>query len=1611
MRTYAGESEVLITPVQPVAPVTVVLLLDQLNPAQFPAIEKDLLALYSSLRRHPLSVVLIRGGAVGVAGPFASRLHLKAALDDAAHSLPATSAPAASSAPSSLDALCLAVPQLGGKWSNALVVGEFPTLDPLSVEFASAMLLRAFTTQQVQLSWLAPSGGGDAWLPALRATGGNLVGAQLTNFAASLDQAPQFFFQVDWSPTAPASGFVVSRATLSDQQGRVVLETWDIASSRDGVLPSVEQYSAVQSKVAEAVRLLNEPSAPPESDTKIREILQEALQTNPRDPSALEIAGILYEKLHDYHAAAGFRSSLTEVRPQDPEAYAALGRALLLNGDLDKSEEALKRASTLGAPSPKVTEDLARVYLGKKNDNAALSLLDEALRRDPRRQDLWFLQAQTAERLGNQPLAMRSFQEGLALGGMHIPETAALIRLLVAAKRNPEAQDLAHRTVSALPPDGELRAQFASALDDLKQSPEALAAWKRVLEVRPDSDEAHDRIARLLLDSGDARSAEEAVTAGVKAAPKSAWLYVSKAEALRTENQFYEARRVLQQGAEHASDSVLLSRLAEAEDLSGGGAATYARLAESLAGSPAERQRSLERGFTVSVRDGDLQHAESFATLLSAAGHPEFTSLLGAEQHDEGGEVVPGGLDALAFVAHAGQPVSHERFFAGYCRAVLMQILRVSPNTKVYVQQIEAHFQRVAALEALGKRDGDRVVVSMTLNGKEERRRSEKILDLLGMTLHSSKGEIALTRGEKKGQAQKQETISALAIDEVAMQEAFQSGKPFSFEIIDERAPLYPNEKMWRETFYPTATGSGGFATAVLRSPKLGQLYLALSSLDRRSAAALISAVPLQRLDQRRAALLEDFGTAFAVEGSHAVVPGGRAAEPIWTSLVGVRPDQAGAFFRALLEHENGKLLAFFFTFSQLDRAHQAFFTANAERVSRFYKLFAQSQAVQRGNPRGNTTFGEVLRSVPLDRENHLKFPGSAEVWTAQNHSSERAKLLKKVSQAAAPEVEDEMLLRLAETRYQERGERHTELDNFLAVSHIDAHRREPLDQETALLLVQHFADFSEAYPYFTDLVDLQAGDFRAFFSAVEHIGLSPPIDANLRLGQLHSLVEWVCLLSRHHVVNDAEATKLFRLICRYFTAAENGEGYVTASLASARAILAHCANSQSGASADEQIRSGFIAGSIPANPQRGAEFQRILDLQGTPKLDTLFSIQQAAINLLDKGSGDATVIQKNVASLPSVELPKTEALTSKERESLIRYNPAKARKLAEDLRVKASKGNVNPKDIQKVTRELMTSLEPQVTAALAGPVYAYFLRPNDLIVREDPLLLRKHRYFDFEQGGRHELILDSNFNKESSGVGSYFSGGFAQFALAAGRAASIDWETPSPNSEFMIAAEIAAIRSAQWDQLQESDLRLVRLRTGIAREWIFQSATHNEEFRSLSEETMGLLSLARRAELLEAIEARNWKGVWNAITVPDLFALGGRFIERHKEDVSWPSPVAATLRALAASNNGSRLNALGAITRSDGCAHPHLQPNAPYEEYEHHLMLDDVAQRSAEFKIFLALQADKLGVQPSTLARVAESLAAVAFREVQMSDYHDWRSLLAGYSSVSTYDLARALE
>jgi len=1650
VQTYAGKVDPVILAVKPAAPVTVVLLTDSLSPAELDSVKKDLLTLYASLHGHPLRLAVLRNGAFGVAGPFGSRTQLKNALSEvtsgvdssttaalaaATTAVPASASPAdgtlASAAskaqaatavsPALLDNLYASAGQFGADWSRVLLIGELPPLEATAKEYAAGLLAQAFGAAHLQISWYAFSGGDDGWLPLFQSTGGSIIRGALTDFSQAANDASQSYYQVNWTPPVPSAGFVIFKSVLSDLMAQTVLETRDIAASATSLpLPSVQQYVTMRAKSAEAAQLLAQDSLPDASSQTIRDDLLDALGTNPRDPYTLIVAADFFERTKDYAAAARQRTALTEVQPTDPAAFASLGHTLVLASEFDAAETPLQRALALNLRTPQMSEDFARIRLAHKDDNAALPFLAEVLAADPKRQDLWFTQAQTADRVSDSSLAIQSYEQGLALGGTHITEAASLTRLYLATNQKGKASQLAQQTISSLPSEPDVRAQFASSLDDLHMSTEALAAWRRVLEVQANSGTAHLRVTQLLLGSGDAAASEQAANLGLAVVPKFAPLYVAKADALEKMGRLYQARKTLEVGAASVRDTALLARLAATEDTYGGLAAgAYAELAETLGESSPERARAIERGLAVSVRDADLKHVQSFTTMLETPGHTRAGSSTAQAQTDHG-SLIPGGLSALAFSAHGKENVPPEKFLVEYCRTLVERVPeQPTASSKQYVEAVLEHFQRIEALEALGKRQGDGTVITLSLNGKDARRRTEKALGLLGMKLRTTKGELELDRGEKKDQAKKQETTSALAIDEVGLQDALKAGKPYVLEINDEWAPVYPGERVWREAFYVHENEPGGIATALLRNPKMARLYIGFSYLDRSAANALLSAVNMTVLEQRYANLIFVYAPALAIQGGHVVVPGGAKAEAVWTSLVGASPAQPANFFRALLEQNNGRLLAFFFTLSQLDRQHQEFFTANAARTSQFYTFFAESEEMRRGAAglTYDSAFAQFLRSVPLDSQDHVDFPGSPEVWAvAKGHSTREnqvMKMMNKVSHTAAPEVEDELLLHMAETRYKDKVISHSELENFLAVARIDLHRTKPLDEPSALLLAQNYSEFSPTYPYLTEITALDHSDYVQFFQALERLKAHSVLDSNLELGQFHSLIEWICLLRSRHAVNDSDAEKLFKYVCDRFYAAESASDYTSASLESARAILAYCKPADKTATADQKIQMCLLgAGTKPEN-RRASDFQRILDTQKVPRLESLFAVYDGLKGLKSQGGAKyLDVIKKSSDELPMVELPKGTKADAKEKEAIVRYEPAPVQKTVAELAMKFSKKKVNSSDVEKLSQSVLKELQPQMTLALAGIVYGYFLRSSDLVVSEDALLLRKHHYFSFETDvGRKQLLVESGFNQSSQGIGSYFIGGFAQFSLAAGRAAGVGWKTGGPGGSESIAAQVAAIRSTAWDRLDESDQRLVSLRITVAREWIYMSASLPEAFRALSENSMGVLSLSRRADLLNGIETRNWSKVWESVTLPDLFLLGGKYLESFKSDL-WTSPVTTSLRSIAASNDGSRLNILGAIPyHAFGCSHPHLVADAPYEEYERQMFPQELAERSAEFKLFLAFQADNLGVDPAALSDVAETLASRAFRGAQMMDAKDWRSLLAGFGSIMPKDIKQALE
>ena len=471
-------------------------------------------------------------------------------------------------------------------------------------------------------------------------------------------------------------------------------------------------------------------------------------------------------------------------------------------------------------------------------------------------------------------------------------------------------------------------------------------------------------------------------------------------------------------------------------------------------------------------------------------------------------------------------------------------------------------------------------------------------------------------------------------------QEALQAGKPFVFEMKDELAEVYPSAKMWRESF--PRLEQKQFALALLREPLVARLYLGVSMLDRRTVEALIANSSLYYFTGRTADLLAIYGTAFAVEGTRASVPGGVAAGPVWKEMVGVGPERAGAFYQALLDQKTTTLAAYFFALSQLDAGHQAFFTANVARMKRFYGVYAtlpEAQGSAPANVAKDSPFRALLRSVPIDGKGHVTFPGSVAVW----------------ARGGGGGGEDEILLRMVETRVRSRDGGLTALDGFLAVAHIDAHRKARLDEASARLLADRYAECGGAYAYFAELTGVDAAGFRSFFAMVDGAARLPVLQANLTMGQMHSLVEWVVLMRRRQVVDDAEAALLFGAICERLTGAKDEGGRTVAAIDLAEAVLAKCPGAGGW---DDRLRGCLLGGSAERPDRRGRDFQIVLDEQKAPSLDAVRGIVAGA-----RGSG--TGLGALAGGLPSVLPGKDTVMSAREKDALALFDPARVQRVA----------------------------------------------------------------------------------------------------------------------------------------------------------------------------------------------------------------------------------------------------------------------------------------------------------------------------------------------------------
>lgn len=1568
-----GSSPVSLTPLPKSSDVSVVVLQATINADDLAKLQHALAGSFSPsyLKTHTVRLLAVAPDGIRASEPIGTVAQLRSAAAE----LGVSASGANVDLLGEFDTVSKALPH---SWGHVVVVGRLAGMasnDPIAGPWIAASFLRA----QCRVTfWNLDGGTAPGWAQAVAAsTLEPLPSGEFPALLASLDEVSGPVYAATWDSKL-AAGAWLFEVDLQDGSGHRVapVRAWMSATRYE----PAAGYLAARGK--------GDP--------------EKVLTLNPADLDALRA-------LQRWSAVVG-------IAPRDGAAWAALAKQQLDAGKIEDAEGSLEHVSELAADTADTLGMAAELRLRKGNAVDALRLLDRALQLDAKRRDLWLRRADCAMELKRPALEGDSLEHARALGELPVNVESRLIRQELAANRVDVARAHLQEDLPRLPKDAKVLSQYAALLVQVKQVDDASRLYQQALETDERSESAYAGLASLYLSSNHAAEALKVADSGLAQKPGSSELLLTKEAALEMLGDRYAARRLLRSAAAAAGDTELLTRWARLEDERGAhGAEAYRALAVALRKENAPEAavvQASERGLIDALRDGRMEEAAAFGKDLAAAHNALGTVLLQQKAPEAGSTVeIPGGVDALTFIVLGMAKGNANRFFVDYAKALNAMAPNASPASKQGWQElggkIREYFERVQALAALGRRKGSVIEIPLSMETKHDRQRTEKIFDLLGLKLKRRENAMSVSNAEGKSQIRKQTTLAALAVDDGAIEEAFSKHQTYVIELAMDRVPIYPSEDLWKKAFLGKATYPGGLAQAFATDVRMPRIYLALNAMDRPVAESLLRRFTIYDLADRYSGLLAAYAGAFAMNGAHAEVPGGVTAEVAWGDLAGVAPSDPASFFQSLLKGDEGTLAGFFYTLMQLDGAHQRFFTRSPARLQRFYELFRDSSEVRTTTADHRayvTSFSEFLRAVPLDESGRVEFPGSPEVWMVakgRNVSQAKvAKMGKRVRTKAAPDDEDAILIRLAQTSYKAQSRQESELANFIAVSRIDSMRNEPLDEESALLLAQAYPTHRAVYPLLSELGDLSAADYALVFSLAAKSDSMNALQANTYMGELNSILELCALSGESGLAEPERVVAIERKALGRLDASKDAASRMSAVL-DAAVEIAGLADPKS-----QSVDAAFNALLNGSDVKRTAEYRKVFELQKSPSLDALLRIRKALRALPGDASGLAGA-EHDLQAIPVV-LPAKDQTTegAAQKHNLERYQTAEAVKAMAKLRQAAQKKKANPKHLEGMAEEIAALLEPWAQLAVTAPIYARFLHPSDALVADDPLLMRKHEFVRVgPKSVKEPPFRTTEFQVASHGEGSRFVGGLAEFRAAAGIARASGNHLGGVNGTWVAASLLASVQATDWRALRAADMESFGASVRLAREWIVESALSADLSRALEVATQGLLSVTRRRLLLDAIARRDWTAAWEAVSISDLHFLGDELASAGSAKIWEAFPVLSSLRN--AAQHATEFDALGPVAPYlNGCARPRLARYEPYEEFERNAYPQPLAERLAELKQYVAWIADgsawPVEQLPEMTAAAAESVAS----KIQMRDMYDWSSALETYRSLRAEDL-----
>ena len=350
----------------------------------------------------------------------------------------------------------------------------------------------------------------------------------------------------------------------------------------------------------------------------------------------------------------------------------------------------------------------------------------------------------------------------------------------------------------------------------------------------------------------------------------------------------------------------------------------------------------------------------------------------------------------------------------------------------------------------------------------------------------------------------------------------------------------------------------------------------------------------------------------FEVHNGAAVVPGSPKA---WASLVGVSPNNGGAFFERMMATDDGWLASYFDALSRLDGPTAAYLT-QPDRMKRFYEALRgkiTTPGPARPVFRSSTDLLLLTTSLRLDANGRPHIPGDIEVWRTLFVKHPHGKYDGKLTRSAASWRDNDDVFEALFALCRKSVENEP-LKMFLALNDVDRARVKPVSAQLAGRLIAMYRAYGSQYALFADSPELSEASINHYLDLF--VSTSTTRDTLLRadtVGTLQALTGlWQIFCRQNSIPSSAEDLSFSKLIEPFAKVKTEGELF-DASRSGVDTLLAAAGVPKTERRQDalQDLLVGKVTSSDRAIPNGSPaeQFLRIFDTQRLIPIDNLFAV------------------------------------------------------------------------------------------------------------------------------------------------------------------------------------------------------------------------------------------------------------------------------------------------------------------------------------------------------------------------------------------------------------------